>query len=257
LQGYKANQESVEMKRNKERQDEGHKNGNSVTETKGTAEPSEQAQRTANENGAAKVSERIETEDEQGEGNMKYQDDKLNAEEKKQIYESKTKRNDPGNEEKHNVKNESERSDETENGNGSKENTDHQDRQGAAEEDHVTDKRQWEDGERHQAEAEIKSEVAGNKKDRDREQERNSIIKLKSRPLLYILEINVRSMQYPSYFGSFALIHVSTVRIFLLAKYDFFPYVSFSVRTSIFKEHFIALDGTANSLDERTETWRQ
>ena len=163
MQGHKANKASVEMKRNNEKQDEGLKNGNSVTETKGTAEPSEQA----NENGAAKISERIESEDEQGEGNMKYQDDKLTAEEQKQIYESKTKINDPGNEEKHNVKNESERSDETENGNESKENTDNQDRQGAVEEDHVSDKRPPEDVERYQAEAEIKSDGAGKKKDRE------------------------------------------------------------------------------------------
>lgn len=177
MQGYKANQDSVEMKRNKEGQDEGHKNGNSVTETKGTAESSEQArgdkQRTANENGAANI-KRIELEDEQSKGNMKYQDNKLNAEGQKQIYESKTKRNDPGHEEKHNVKNESKRSDETENGNGSKENTDNQDRQGAVKEDHVTDKRPPEDVERYQAEAEIKSDGAGNEIDRERKQERNS-----------------------------------------------------------------------------------
>ena len=191
MQGYKANKESVENERNKERQDEGHKYGTSVTENKGTAEPGQgDEQRTGNENGAARI--RVKVEDEQSKGNMKYQEDKLNAEGQNQMYEDNTKRNDPGNEEKHNVKIESERSVETKNGNGSKESKGNHEEQGAFEEiNRVTDKRKRQDAESYHAEDETKSDEAGNKKDRVRKQGRNSNIKRRNRLLIYILEMNV------------------------------------------------------------------
>ena len=188
MQGYKANKESVENERNKERQDEGYKYGTSVTENKGTAEPAQgDEQRTGNENGAARI--RVKVEDEQSKGNMKYQEDKLNAEGQNQMYEDNTKRNDPGNEEKHNVKIESERSVETENGNGSKESKGNHEEQGAFEEiNRVTDKLKLEDAESYQAEDETNSDEAGSKKDRGRKQGRNSNIKRRNRLLIYILD---------------------------------------------------------------------
>ena len=162
MQGYKTTKESVENERNKERRDEVHRYGTSLTENKETAEQAnDDEQSKANENGRTRISE---LEDEKNKGNMKYEEGKLNAEGQKQVYEGKTKRNDPGNEERHKVKNESERSDGTENGKGSKENKANQEEKGAVEENHAIDKRQRQDAERPQAEGETKSDETGNKK---------------------------------------------------------------------------------------------
>lgn len=164
MQGYKTTKESVENERNKERWDEIHKYGTSITENKETVEQAnDDEQTTANENGRARISERIEPEDEHSKSDTKNQEDKLNEEGQKQIYEGKTKRHDQGNEDKHKVKNESERSDGTENGKGFKENKANQEEQEAGEENHATEKRHREDVERYQAEGETKSDEAGNK----------------------------------------------------------------------------------------------
>ena len=186
MQGYKATIESVENERNKERRDEVHKYGTSLTENKETAEQAnDDEQSKANENGRTKISAGIEMEDEQNKGNMKYEEGKLNAEGQKQVYEGKTKRNDPGNEERHKVKNESERSDGTENGEGSKENKANQEEKGAVEENHAIDKRQRQDVERHQAEGETKSHETGNKK-RIAKTRKKLKYQRRSRPLLEI-----------------------------------------------------------------------
>ena len=161
MQGYKTTKESVENERNVERQGEVHKYGTSVTENVGAdKQAKDDEQSTANENGKPRISERIEPVDEHSKGDMNYQGGKLNEEEHKQVYEGKRKRNDAGNEVNHQVKNESERSDGTENGNQA-----NQEKEGAVEESHATEKQKGEDVERSQAEGETKSVEAVNKND--------------------------------------------------------------------------------------------
>ena len=160
MQGDKTTEESVPNERKREKQDEVHNHGTSVIENKETAEQAkDDEQSTATEKGKARFSERIEPEDEHSKGDMKYQHDKLHNEGQKQVYAGKRKANGAGNEGKHKVKNESDRSDGTENGN-----TANQEKQGAVEENHATDKRKGEDVERFQAKGETKSDEAGNKK---------------------------------------------------------------------------------------------
>lgn len=93
MQRYnKTTKDSVENERKKERQDEVHKYGTAVTENIETAQQAkDDEQSTANENGKARTSERIEPEHEHSKGDMKYQGDKLNEEEHKQVYEGKRK----------------------------------------------------------------------------------------------------------------------------------------------------------------------
>lgn len=93
MQRYnKTTKDSVENERKKGRQDEVHKYGTAVTENIETAQQAkDDEQSTANENGMARTSERIEPEDEHSKGDMKYQFDKLNEEEHKQVYEGKRK----------------------------------------------------------------------------------------------------------------------------------------------------------------------
>lgn len=170
LQGNKAEKESVENERNKERRDEIQKNGTSVTDNKETTKLAEQAngdeQRdsTANENGeGARISERVEPENEQSKESMKYEEDKLNTEEQKRINEGETTRHDSGNEYKHKVKNESESNDGTESENGSKENKDKEEEQETVEEKDNTDKTKRKDVKRYESEDETKSDEAGKK----------------------------------------------------------------------------------------------
>ena len=185
MQGYKTTEESLQDEQNKERQDEVRRFETSVTENKQTAEQAnDYEQRTANENGRAEISERIEPVDEHSKGDMEYQKDKLNEEVQKQIHEDETKGNDQGDEDKPKAKDESERSDETENGNGSKENKTNPEEQGAGEENHATDKLHREDVERYQAEGRTKSDEEGSKiYDSERKQRRSSNIKTRNRPL--------------------------------------------------------------------------
>ena len=160
MQGYKTTEESVPNERKREKQDEVHKHGTSVIENKETAEQAkDDEQSTATEKGKARFNERIEPEDGHSKGDMKYQYDKLHDEGQKQVYEGKRKTSGAGNEFKHKVKNDSDRSDGTENGN-----TANQEKHGAVEENHATDKRKGEDVERFHGKGETKSDEAGNKK---------------------------------------------------------------------------------------------